>query len=127
MGKEIIETSKAPEPIGPYSQAVKVGNLVFVSGQVAIDPKTEKLHSGSLKEQVEIIMRNIGNILKVAGGGLEDIVQTTIYLSDISKFSEVNKAYASFFQRDYPARVTVGVSSLPGGAEVEIAVIAFIP
>ncbi|MCD6452337.1 MAG: hypothetical protein J7L64_08270 [Acidobacteria bacterium] len=127
MGKEIIETSKAPEPIGPYSQAVKVGNLVFVSGQVAIDPKTGKLHSGSLKEQVEIIMRNIGNILKVAGGGLEDIVQTTIYLSDISKFSEVNKAYASFFQRDYPARVTVGVSSLPGGAEVEIAVIAFIP
>jgi len=94
---------------------------------VAIDPKTGKLHSGSLKEQVEIIMRNIGNILKVAGGGLEDIVQTTIYLSDISKFSEVNKAYASFFQRDYPARVTVGVSSLPGGAEVEIAVIAFIP
>jgi 2-iminobutanoate/2-iminopropanoate deaminase len=126
-GKGIIETNKAPKPIGAYSQAVNVGNLLFVSGQLAVDPETGRLNQGSLAEQVEIIMQNIESILKVGGSGLGNIVQASIYLTDISKFSKVNEAYAHFFKGDYPARVTVEVSSLPGGAEVEIAVIAFIP
>lgn len=124
--KREIKTEKAPSPVGPYSQAVEVGNFLFLSGQVGIDPKSSKLVEG-FKNQVMQIFENIDAILKEAGYSRESIVKVVIYLTDITKFKELNEIYEEFFKevKVKPARVTVGVKELPLGAEVEIEVVAY--
>jgi 2-iminobutanoate/2-iminopropanoate deaminase len=124
MSKIIIQSDKAAPPIGPYSQAVKAGNMLFLSGQVALDAEGN-LHIGSIKEETTQVMKNIGALLSEAGAGFEHIVKTTIFLSDMSFFSEVNEVYGSYFSADFPARETVAVKGLPKNVNVEISVTAF--
>jgi 2-iminobutanoate/2-iminopropanoate deaminase len=124
MSKIIIQSDKAAPPIGPYSQAVKAGNMLFLSGQVALDAEGN-LHIGSLKEETTQVMKNIGALLSEAGAGFEHIVKATIFLSDMSLFSEVNEVYGSYFSADFPARETVAVKGLPKNVNVEISVTAF--
>ena len=127
MSKQIIETSGAPAPIGPYSQAVRAGNLLFVSGQIAIDPSTQEYVPGTPADEAERAMQNIAAILRQAGIGFSDVVKTTIFLRDMAHFAEVNEVYAKFFSGQYPARETVAVVGLPKNALVEITVTALIP
>ena len=122
--KKVVLTQKAPKPIGPYNQAVQVGNFLFVSGQLAIDPKEDKLVVEDIKLQTHQVMENIKAILESAGYCLKDIVQSTVYLSSISLFEEFNREYAKYFESDFPARATVGVE-LKSGALVEVSVIAY--
>ena len=124
MSKQIINTVNAPAPIGPYSQAVKTGDLLFVSGQIAIDPKTNNLIEGSIMEETKQVMKNLEAILEEAKISFEHIVKTTIFLSDMSLFAEVNEVYGSFFNKTYPARETLAVKGLPKNVHVEISVIA---
>jgi 2-iminobutanoate/2-iminopropanoate deaminase len=124
----IIFTEQAPKPIGPYSQAVLTGNTLFVSGQIAINPKTGVLDTASIKTETERVMKNIGAILTAAQMNYSNIVKTTIYLADLKQFAEVNILYESYFKTAannyFPARETVQVSALPKGAHIEISVIA---
>jgi 2-iminobutanoate/2-iminopropanoate deaminase len=122
--KDEISTKEAPAAIGPYSQAVRAGALVFLSGQVALDPATGQLVAGDVVAQTEQIMKNLAAVLAAAGSGFADVVRTTIYLVDMADFARVNEAYGRFFQPPYPARATVQVSALPRGARVEIDAIA---
>jgi len=124
--KQIIQTEKAPAPIGPYSQAVKAGGFLFVSGQVAIDPATNDIIKGTVKEEAHRVMKNIESILKDANLTFQHIVKTTIFLSDMNLFAEVNEVYGSYFNGDFPARETVTVKGLPKGVNVEISVTACI-
>jgi 2-iminobutanoate/2-iminopropanoate deaminase len=124
MSKQIINTVNAPAPIGPYSQAVKTGDLLFVSGQIAIDPKTNNLIEGSIMEETKQVMKNLEAILEEAKISFDHIVKTTIFLSDMSLFAEVNEVYGSFFNKTYPARETVAVKGLPKNVHVEISVMA---
>ena len=123
MHKEIIYTNQAPEPIGPYSQAVKAGNLLFVSGQIPIDPATGAVVNSSVKDEAIMVMKNLGAVLHTAGTSFDAIVKTTIFLSDMSLFAEVNEVYGSYFTGNYPARETVAVKGLPKGVNVEISAI----
>ena len=127
MDKKVISTESAPAAIGPYSQAVATENLIFCSGQVPLDPKTMELVTGSIGEETKQCVRNLEAVLVEAGSGLEHIVRTTIYVTNMDDFAEVNEAYGSFFSNDPPARATVGVSALPKGARVEIDCIAARP
>lgn len=127
MDKTVISTESAPAAIGPYSQAISTGGLVFCSGQVPFDPKTMELVSGSIADETKQCVRNLEAVLAEAGSGLEHIVRTTIYVTNMDDFAEVNDAYGSFFPNDPPARATVGVSALPKGARVEIDCIAAKP
>lgn len=122
--KSIIFTEKAPAPIGPYSQAVQTGNMLFISGQIPIDPETNQLISGGIKDEAEQVMRNLGVLLLKAGFSFENVVKTTIFLSDMNHFAEVNEVYGSYFKSDYPARETVAVLGLPKNVNVEISLIA---
>ncbi|WP_207428457.1 RidA family protein [Pedobacter sp. SYSU D00535] len=122
--KKVIKTSKAPAPIGPYNQAISMGNLLFVSGQVALNPDTNELVISSTEEETHQVMKNLEAVLKEAGFLFEDIVKTTIFLSDMSLFPQVNEVYGSYFKSDYPARETVAVAGLPRNVNVEISVIA---
>ena len=124
MGKTVISTTKAPSAIGPYSQAIRVGNLVYTSGQIPIDPKTGAFAEGGIKEQTRQSLTNAQNILKEAGTDLSHVVKTTVYLSDIANFAPMNEVYAEFFTEPYPARSAVAVKDLPKGALVEIEVLA---
>ena len=124
MSKQIINTSKAPAPIGPYNQAVKIDGLLFISGQIAIDPLTNELINGSIKEEAHRVMKNLKAILDEAKITFDHIVKTTIFLSDMSLFAEVNEVYGSYFNGDYPARETVAVKGLPKNVNVEISMIA---
>ena len=124
MTKTIIFTEKAPKPIGPYSQAVGVGNFLFVSGQIPIDPSTGQLVKGGVREQTERVLENIKAILEAAGFSLSNVAWVFVALKDLSKFSEFNEVYSRYFKENPPARMTVEVSNLPGGALVEISVIA---
>lgn len=124
--KQIIQTEKAPAPIGPYSQAVKAGDFLFISGQVAIDPATNEVIQGSTKNETHRIMKNLEAILKEAYLTFQHVVKTTIFLSDMSLFAEVNEVYGSYFNSDFPARETVAVKGLPKNVNVEISVIACI-
>jgi len=124
MSKQIINTVNAPAPIGPYSQAVKTGDLLFVSGQIAIDPATNNLIEGSIMEETKQVMKNLEAILEEAKISFEHIVKTTIFLSDMNLFAEVNEVYGSFFNKTYPARETLAVKGLPKNVHVEISVIA---
>lgn len=122
--KEVINTSKAPAPIGPYSQAIKSGKFLFVSGQVAINPATGNLMLDNVHEETTQVMRNIGAILNAAGMDYTHIVKTTIFLTNMNNFSAVNEVYGSFFREAFPARETVQVSRLPRDVNIEISVIA---
>ena len=124
MSKQIINTSNAPEPIGPYNQAIKTGNLLFVSGQVALVPGTNDLANKDIIEETHQVLKNIRCILTEAGMDFSNIVKTTIFLSDMELFSTVNGIYAQYFDGDFPARETVAVKGLPKNAQVEISVIA---
>ena len=122
--KKVISTSKAPAAIGPYSQAIQVGNLVFASGQIPIDPATGSFVAGGVKEQVRQSLTNVKAILEEAGLTLDNVVKTTVFLADMNDFADVNAVYAEFFAEPYPARSAVAVKTLPKGALVEIEVIA---
>lgn len=122
--KKVISTSKAPAAIGPYSQAIQVGNLVFASGQIPIDPATGSFVEGGVKEQTRQSLTNVKAILEEAGLTLDNVVKTTVFLADLNDFADVNAVYAEFFAEPYPARSAVAVKTLPKGALVEIEVIA---
>ncbi len=126
MDKVIIKTDLAPAPIGPYNQAVKAGNLLFASGQIALNPATGELVNATIAEETNQVMNNIAAILKEAGASFNNIVKTTIFLSDMSLFGEVNEIYGSYFTGDYPARETVAVKGLPKNVNIEISVTAFL-
>jgi len=123
--KRIVYSENAPKPIGPYSQAIQVGNMLFVSGQIAIDPKTNQLIEDDIEKQTERVLENIKSILEKAGFSLSDVVMSFVYLKDLNDFNSFNKVYEKYFKENPPARVTVQVSKLPRDARVEIAVIAF--
>lgn len=126
MAKQLIKTDKAPAPIGPYNQAVKANGLVFVSGQVALDPASGELQTGTIQAETHQVMKNLQGVLDEAKITLEHVVKTNIYLSDMSLFAQVNEVYGSYFKGDYPARETVAVKGLPRGVNVEISVIAVV-
>ncbi len=126
MAKEIILTTDAPAPIGPYNQAVKAGNLLFISGQIALIPGTSELVLDDIKAETQQVMRNLKAVLQAASANFTHIVKTTIFLSDMSLFSDVNEIYGSYFDSDYPARETIAVKGLPKNVNVEISMIAFL-
>ena len=122
--KTIINTNHAPAPIGPYSQAVMVNGMLYVSGQVPINPTTGEVINGSIQEETKQVMENLKAILEAAGMDFTHVVKTTIFLEDMDNFKHVNEIYGSYFTRDFPARETVEVSRLPKDVNVEISVIA---
>jgi len=124
MNKQIINTNNAPAPIGPYNQAVRAGDWLFISGQVAIDPATGNLKMDTIQEETTLVMQNLQAILTEAGATFSNVVKTTIYLSDMALFAQVNEVYGSYFTADYPARETVAVKGLPKNVNVEISMIA---
>lgn len=124
MSKTVINTAHAPAPIGPYNQAVKTGNLLFVSGQVALIPGSNDMANADIVTETQQVLQNIKYILAEAGMDFRNIVKTTIFLSDMSLFGQVNEIYASYFDGNYPARETVAVKGLPKNANVEISVTA---
>ena len=124
MARQVVDTDSAPKAIGPYSQAIKVGNLIFTSGQIAIDPEKNELISAGIQEQTRRVLENLKAVLETAGSSLENVVKTTVYLSDMNEFSAMNEVYAQFFESTKPARATVEVSRLPKDVKVEIDAIA---
>jgi len=123
--KKIVFSKGAPRPIGPYSQAIQVGNFLFGSGQIAIDPKTGELVSGGIREQTRQVMENIKSIVESAGFTMDDIVYVLVYLKDLARFQEFNEEYAKYFKDKPPARTTVQVADLPKGALLEVSFIAY--
>jgi 2-iminobutanoate/2-iminopropanoate deaminase len=124
MKKEIINTASAPAPIGPYNQSVKANGFLFVSGQIAIDPKTGNIDATTIEEETHQVMKNLAAILAEAGLSFEVVVKTTIFLSDMAHFGVVNEVYAQYFEGNHPARETVAVKGLPKNVNVEISMIA---
>ena len=124
--KQVINTSKAPAAIGPYSQAIRVGNLLFTSGQIPIDPATGVFVVGGIKEQTRQSLSNVKAILEEAGLTMANVVKTTVFMADMNDFADMNAVYAEFFLEPYPARSAVAVKTLPKGALVEIEVVATI-
>jgi 2-iminobutanoate/2-iminopropanoate deaminase len=122
--KEIISTENAPGAIGPYSQAVKTGNMVFCSGQIPIDPQTGEFVSNDVAEQTEQVLKNLIAVLEAAGTSLNDVVKTTVFLADMNDFTAMNEVYARYFSENKPARATVQAARLPRDARVEIECIA---
>lgn len=126
MNKTAIHTPDAPAAIGPYSQAVRAGNLLFLSGQIPLDPTTGKMIEGGIAAQTRQVMLNLQAVLQAAGVSTDAVVKTTIYLTDMGDFQAVNEIYSQYFNAPFPARATVQVTDLPRGAQVEIDAIAFI-
>ena len=124
MNKEIIETSKAPAPIGPYSQAVVSNNMVFISGQIPTNPMTNELVNGDIAIETHQVMKNLQAILEAAGINFNHVLKTTILLSDMSHFMKVNEIYGSYFRADFPARETFAVKGLPKNVNIEISMVA---
>jgi 2-iminobutanoate/2-iminopropanoate deaminase len=123
--KKAVQSQYAPNPVGPYSQAIQQGPFLFCSGQVSIDPKTNEVLKGSVKEQTQLVMKNIEAVLAAGGMNFSHVVKTTIFLTDMNDFGSVNEVYSSYFKEPYPARSTVTVSALPKGVNVEIEVLAY--
>jgi len=121
---EKISTNKAPLAIGPYSQAIVTGNLVFASGQIAINPETNEVAEGGIEAQARQVLTNITNLLEAAGTSISKVVKTTVFMADMADFATVNSIYAEYFTEPYPARSAVAVKSLPKGVLIEIEVIA---
>ena len=124
MDKKVINIASAPAPIGPYNQAIKTGNLLFISGQIALVPGTDNLFNASIVDETHQVMKNLSAILESENAGFANVVKTTIFLSDMSHFSLVNEVYGQYFTGDYPARETVAVKGLPKNVNVEISMIA---
>jgi 2-iminobutanoate/2-iminopropanoate deaminase len=124
MGKQVINTSSAPAPIGPYNQAIQTGNMLFISGQICIDPSSGNLKNKDLQEETHQVMQNLKSILSEAGMNFSNAVKTTIFLTDMNQFGVVNEIYGKYFDSDFPARETVQVSALPKFVNVEISMIA---
>jgi 2-iminobutanoate/2-iminopropanoate deaminase len=122
--KQVIYTDKAPKAIGPYSQGIMVGSTLYLSGQIAIDPKTGKIDSTSIENEIRQVLVNLGEVLKTAGMSYENVVKTTIYTTDLRNFKTINTIYGEYFKEKQPARETVQVVALPGKAHVEISGIA---
>jgi 2-iminobutanoate/2-iminopropanoate deaminase len=122
--KKIIGTDKAPKAIGPYSQAVEINNMLYISGQIPIDPATGEIIKGGIAEQTEQVLKNIGIILSSAGYSFADVVKSTCMMTDLTMFSAMNEVYAKFYTKDFPARSTFQVSTLPRGVMIEIDTIA---
>jgi len=120
MARTSVFTDRAPKAIGPYSQAVRVGGTVYLSGQIPLDPKTGELVSGDINLEVRRVFDNLKAVAETAGDGLKDVVRVTVYLTDLGHFPKVNEVMAEYFKEPYPARVTIGVAALPRGARVEI-------
>lgn len=125
-GKKIIQTEKAPKAIGPYSQAVGIGNLIFTAGQIGLNPQTGELVGDDIESQTRQVLTNLKHILEAAGSDLNYVVKTTVFLQDMADFPRMNAVYAEFFPENPPARSTIAVAALPKGARVEIEAIAFI-
>lgn len=124
MDKKIIQTDQAPDPIGPYSQAVQASGMLFISGQVALKPGTSELITGNIADETTQVMTNLKAILTEAGLGFDHVIKTTIFLKDMDLFAAVNSVYGEFFESDFPARETVAVKGLPKDVNVEISMIA---
>ncbi len=120
MMREIIKTNKAPEAIGTYSQAIKIGSTVYMSGQIPLIPETMELVHGDMSDQIKQVFNNLKAVAEAAGGSLADIAKLNIFLTDLGHFSLVNEVMATYFQEPYPARAAIGVASLPKGAAVEM-------
>lgn len=120
MTREIIHSNSAPAAIGPYSQAVRYGDLVFLSGQIPLDPASMEMVSGNFEQQVRQVFDNLKAVCEASGGGLQNIVKLTIFLTDMGNFPQVNSVMGEYFSEPYPARAAIGVASLPKGAEVEM-------
>lgn len=126
LKRKIIATNHAPAAVGPYSQGVQVGDLVYTAGQIPLVPQTGQLVEGGIEAQTRQVMQNLGEVLQAAGSSLADIVKTTIFVTDLADFATINTIYGSFFQNNPPARSTVQVAALPLGARVEIEAVAII-
>ncbi|GIV20417.1 MAG: reactive intermediate/imine deaminase [Armatimonadota bacterium] len=126
MPKQVITTANAPAAIGPYSQAIRVGNMVFTSGQIPLHPQTGEIVGETAAEQARQVLYNLQAVLQAAGASLQDVVKTTIFLTDLGQFASVNAVYAEFFPNDPPARSTVQVAALPRGVQVEIEAVAVV-
>ena len=124
MKKKIIATPKAPAAIGPYSQAIRIGEFLYTSGQISLDPESMKMITGDIEVETEKVLKNIEAILKEDGLNLNNIIKTTVYLTDLSEFARMNQVYEKFFTDTKPARACVQVAALPKGAKVEIDVVA---
>ncbi len=122
--RQAVTTSSAPQAIGPYSQAIRAGGLLFVSGQIPLDPATNVLVGGDIGDQTRQVLQNLGAILKAAGGSFEHVVRTTVYLADMADFTAMNDVYATYFTAPAPARSTIQAAALPKNARVEIDVVA---
>jgi reactive intermediate/imine deaminase len=120
MGKKIISTANAPAAIGTYSQAAQVGNTVWVSGQIALDPQAQSLVVGGIEAEAHQVFKNVKAIVTAAGAGMDDVVKATVFLTDLANFALVNKIMAEYFREPYPARAALGVSALPRGAQIEV-------
>ena len=123
-GKESVLTSKAPKPIGPYSQAIRAAGLIFTSGQVALDPATQQIVAGDVAAQTDRVLKNLAAVLAASGSGMDKVLRCTVFLKNMSDFPKMNAIYAEFFPKDPPARTTVAAAELPLGALVEIEAIA---
>jgi 2-iminobutanoate/2-iminopropanoate deaminase len=123
--KKVINTIQAPTPIGPYNQAIEINGVLYASGQIAINPETNDLVLGSAEDETHQVMKNLSAVLSEAGYSFNNVVKTTIFLSDMALFPKVNEVYGSYFTGDFPARETVAVAGLPKGVNVEISVIAY--
>ncbi len=124
MNIEVIKTEKAPQAIGPYSQAIVADPFIFTSGQIPIDPKTGEVVAGGIEEQTEQVLKNLKNVLEAAGSSMNKVVKTTVYIQDMNSFSKINEVYAKYFSEPYPARSCVEVSKLPKGVLIEIEAVA---
>jgi len=124
--KKVIHTDRAPEAIGPYSQAIQAGDFLFLSGQIPLDPKTGELVKGDIRNQTRQVLENIRGVLESQSSGMKDVVKVTIFLKDIGNFNRVNEVYATYFPSSPPARSTVEVAKLPRDANIEIEMIALI-
>jgi 2-iminobutanoate/2-iminopropanoate deaminase len=122
--KKVIHTDKAPKAVGPYSQAVQMGDFLFCSGQISIDPMTNEVFTGDIKKQTEMVMSNVSSVLSAAGLNFSNVVKTTIFLTNMNDFATVNEIYAKYFSEAPPARSTVAVAALPKGVNVEVEVLA---
>ena len=127
MTKSVIATEKAPAAIGTYSQAVKAGDTVYLSGQIPLDPETMQLVDASIEEQIHQVFKNLAAVAEAAGGSLNDIVKLNIFLTDLSCFATVNEIMAKYFQEPYPARAAIGVKELPKGVGVEMDGVMYLP
>ncbi len=127
MNKEIVNTNKAPQPAGPYSQAVKANGFLFLAGQVPIVPETRELHTGTFSEQCHLVLKNINAILEAAGSSLNDVVKVTIFLKNMEDFGDLNTIYSEYFNESKPARTCIQAGRLPRDVDVEIEAVALCP